>query len=307
MLQYVAFMAVGLFLLAEGSQYFVRAAVEIARRFRVSEIMIGVTLVSASTTLPELMASTTASYLGSSGVAVGNAVGSDITNIALILGLCMVVTEYRLTPEMTSHYGVPLFLVCIFFCVLLPGGISRIDGCILLAAFLVYLWVMSTRDIGKRPESSPATPEISAGKVVLFFVGGILAVFVGARLLVSSSLQIAGEFELLESAIGSTIVALGTSLPELAISLRAVTGRHEQISIGNILGANTFNLLWVTGASALVNPLTLDRNLLYFNVPLMLGVTIVLLVFMSTEDQLKRWEGAALLCIYALFVANNFL
>lgn len=304
MLEYILLMAVGFVLLAEGSRYFVEAAAEIAHRLGVSEMVIGLTLVSASTTLPELMASSTASYLGSSGIAVGNVVGSDITNIALILGLCMVVKEYTIEHEIVSQYGVPLLIVCLLFCILIPGGISRIDGMILLAVFLVYLWKTSRKDTTLK--STPQPSETPRWRVVAGFVGGITAIFIGARFLVSSCLTISAELHVLESAIGTTVVALGTSLPELAVSLRAVTGHHEKISLGNILGANTFNLVWVTGVSALVNPLTLDEKLLYFNTPLMVAVTVILLAFMWTEDRLKRWEGIVFLLIYGFFVVYNF-
>ena len=138
-------------------------------------------------------------------------------------------------------------------------------------------------------------------------MGGGAAIFIGARGLVGSALNIAENLGVYESAIGATVVALGTSLPEFAVSLRALKEDYEQISVGNILGANTFNILWVVGFSAVVHPLTLDTNLLYFNIPLMIGVTVLLLVFMRMGYQLKRWQGIVFLVLYAFFVAKNYL
>lgn len=308
MLEYILLMAVGVSLLWGGSTYFVEAAAEVARRRGVSELVIGLTLVSLTTTLPELLASTTASHLGSSGVAVGNAVGSDITNIALILGLCMTVREYTTEKVMVKRYGLFLLMVCLLYCGIVWGGISRVDGGILLAGFFVYIW-FTWFTARKEPVSSETAPSLLYGcpawKIALAFAGGIGAIFAGAQCLVHSSLSLSREVGILESAIGSTVVALGTSLPEFSVSLRAVMGRHGQISLGNIIGANTVNLLSVTGASALINPLTLDRNLLYFNTPLMVVVTVLLLAFMQTGYTLRRWEGVVFLFIYGFFVVQN--
>ncbi len=312
MLLDIILIGIGFLFLWKGSEHFVKAAAEIARRIGVSDLVIGLTLVSASTTLPEFTASVMASHLGSGGIAVGNAVGSDVTNIALILGTCMVIEGYSLEPLVLKRYGITLLLVCIFFVFLVPGGISRIEGCVLLFLFFLYLWSLSRERYTKRQiiEVSRGLKEIEpepAWKLALKFGGGAVAIFVGARVLVNAALGIAVTLNVFESAIGSTIVALGTSLPEFSVSLRALKENIEQISVGNILGANTFNILWVTGVSALVNPLQLDANLKYFNVPMMIGVTALLLVFMRMGYQLKRWQGILFLMIYAFFVAYNYL
>lgn len=298
----IILIGLGFVLLVKGSDYFVAGAAQIAKRAGVSELVIGLTLVSVSTTLPEFMASTTASYLGSSGIAVGNAVGSDITNIALILGVCLIIREYTGQRDVLNRYGPALLAVCVLFCAVLPHGISRVDGLVLVAVFPVYIWFTIRKDVADEVTEVPHTSVI---KLVLAFGGGIVAIFLGARFLVESSMNIAEVLQVHESAIGSTIVALGTSLPEFAVSVRAVTKNHRYMSVGNILGANTLNLVWVTGASALIHPLTLDRNLLYSNVPVMLVVTGLLLVFMRMGT-LKRWHGIVFVVMYAAFVGSNF-
>lgn len=304
MLHDILLIGIGFVLLVKGSDYFVIAAAGIARRVGVSELVIGLTLVSVSTTLPEFMASTTASFVGSSGIAVGNAVGSDITNIALILGTCMVIKGYTVERDVLRRNGLTLLGVCLLFCILVFNGVSRIEGAILLGILPVYMW---TTFKGNHLNPEDPFPQESVAKLALAFVAGLAAVFVGARFLVNSSMDLAEQLHILESAIGSTMVALGTSLPEFAVSVRAVTKGHGQISVGNILGANTLNILWVTGVSALIRPLTLDSNLMYFNTPVMIGVTVLLLIFMRMGYKLRRWQGIVFLVLYIFFVVKNFM
>ena len=312
MIQDIAIISVGFIFLWKGSEYFVTAAAEIAKRIGVSDLIIGLTLVSASTTLPEFMASVMASHLGSGGIAVGNAVGSNITNIALILGTCMIIEGYSVEPLVLKRYGLTLLVVCLFFVVLIFNNISRIEGSILLVLFFLYLLILS-REKHTRREITEVSIELEdiqrepVSKVLIKFVGGGVAIFIGARGLVGSALNIAMTLGVFESAIGATLVALGTSLPEFAVSLRALKEDYEQISVGNILGANTFNILWVVGFSALVNPLVLDTNLLYFNIPVMIGITSLLLIFMRMGYKLKRWQGIVFLVLYTFFVVKNFV
>jgi cation:H+ antiporter len=308
----ILIIVIGFLLLWKGSEYFVAAAAEIARRIGVSDLVIGLTLVSLSTTLPEFTASVMASHLGSGGICVGNAVGSNVTNIALILGTCMVIEGYRVEPVVLKRYGAVLLLVCSLFVVLCLNGVSRVEGGLLLTLFFVYLVALSKEKHTRREimEVSIELKEIPREpwwKIGVKFVGGGAAIVIGARYLVQSCLNIAFALQVQESAIGATIVALGTSLPEFAVSLRALRENFEEISVGNILGANTFNILWVIGASALVRPLTLDSNLLYFNIPMMMGITVLLLGFMSRGYQLRRWQGIVFLGLYAFFVINNYV
>lgn len=307
----IAFISIGFVLLWKGSEYFVTAAAETARRVGVSDLVIGLTLVSASTTLPEFMTSVMASHIGSGGIAVGNAVGSNITNIALILGTCMILEGYSVEPLVLKRYGITLLLVCTLFVFFVMGDIFPVEGVILLTLFFVYLWVLSKEKHSRREIMEVSTeladiPVESVWKVMLRLVGGGTGIFIGARLLVSGAIHIAFALDVYESAIGSTIVALGTSLPEFAVSLRALREDYEEISVGNILGANTFNILWVVGFSAIVNPLKIDANLLYFNIPLMMVITVLLLVFMRMGYKLRWWQGMVFLMLYGYFLIHNY-
>lgn len=303
---------IGFILLWKGSEYFVTAAAEIARRIGVSDLIIGLTLVSVSTTLPEFMASVMASHIGSGGIAVGNVVGSNITNIALILGTCMIIEGYSVERFVLRRYGVTLLLVCSLFVVFALNNVSQIEGGILIVIFFLYLIFLSRekhtrREVKETSIELQNLPKESVWKILARFAVGGAGVFIGARYLVSSALHIAITFNVYESAIGATIVALGTSLPEFAVSLRALKEDFEEISVGNILGANTFNILWVIGFAALVNPLVLDYNLLYFNIPVMMGATVLLLGFMRMGYKLKRWQGVLFVALYAFFVINNYM
>jgi cation:H+ antiporter len=311
MLLHFGIIIIGFIFLWKGSEYFVTAAAEVARRIGVSDLVIGLTLVSVSTTLPEFVASAMASHAGSGGIAVGNVVGSNITNITFILGTCMVLEGYKVEPLVLKRYGIALLMVCLVFVVLALGDITRIEGIMLLSIFVVYLVILSKEKHSRREMKEVSVemsgiPVESAWKVVARLALGGATVFIGARGLVSSAISIAATLNVLESAIGATIVALGTSLPEFAVSLRALKENYEQISVGNILGANTFNILWVIGFASLINPLELDTNLLYFNVPLMIGITVLLLIFIRTGYQLKRKEGVIFLLIYMLFLIINY-
>jgi cation:H+ antiporter len=303
---------IGFVLLWKGSDFFVRASAEIAKKIGVSDLVIGLTLVSASTSLPELMVSVIASFRGSGGIAVGNVVGSNITNIALILGICMILETYSVEPLVLRWHGTGLLFVSSLFIIFVLSDVSRIEGVILFSLFFVYLWVLSKEKHSKREimEVSSEVSTMRAGrgwKTVLEFVIGGIAIFIGARLLVVSAVHVAEALHVYESVIGATVVALGTSLPEFAVSLRALREDYEEIMVGNILGSNIFNILWVIGASAMVNPLVLDTNLLYFNIPLMMGVTVLLLAFMKMGYQLKRWQGILFVMLYAFFIIKNYV
>jgi cation:H+ antiporter len=306
------FIGIGFVLLWKGSDFFVKASAEIAKKVGVSDLVIGLTLVSASTSLPELMVSVIASFRGAGGIAVGNVVGSNITNIALILGICMILEAYSVEPLVLRWHGSGLFLVSSLFIIFVLGDVSRTEGVILFSLFFVYLWALSKEKHSKREimEISSEVAAMRAGrgwKTAIEFVIGGIAIFIGARLLVNSAVHIAEALHVCESAIGATIVAFGTSLPEFAVSLRALKEGYEQIMVGNILGSNIFNILLVIGASAMVSPLVLDTNLLYFNIPLMMGVTVLLLAFMKMRYQLERWQGMLFVMLYIFFIFYNYV
>ena len=310
LLIYGCLLIVGFAILIKGSDFFIDSSTSIARHFGVSELIIGLTLVSVGTSLPELGASVAASIRGSGGIAVGNVVGSNIINIALVLGLCTALRGYKTDKTILKRDGYIIGAVSLLFVFLVFQGteVSRLDGLILITIFFLYLRLLFKK--GTREERRSGGEAVGKaegmGREVLMLVGGLVGVLLGAKLLIDAATNIAAITGVSESVIGVTVIAFGTSLPELAVSVGAIMKGKESLSIGNIIGSNIFNILWVIGVASLVNSLAVDRMLFYFNIPLMLTVTILLLLFMRTGWKLERWEGAVFIALYIFFIVFNF-
>jgi len=340
---------IGLAILIKGSDFFITGAAFMAKRFGVSELIIGLTLVSMGTSLPELGASVYASASGAGGIAVGNVVGSNIANIALVLGVCLLITKIGVKKKMVKRDGLIMLVVSLLFTVFVFGGIAQWEGLILMAIFVTYLiFLYNQNKDEKRSEALSKVIEESiekdrrvSGEIAKLIIEkkdeieekkkkqrdlvpekkvkypgftkeivkltvGCLGVIVGAWLLVERAVDISSALGISQTVIGSTLVAFGTSVPELAVSVVAILKRFEQISIGNIIGSNIFNILWVIGAAALVGELAVDNTLLYINIPIMLMVTAILLIFMASGKKLMRWQGAIFVTIYVLFLIMNY-
>ncbi|MEE9151457.1 MAG: calcium/sodium antiporter [Thermoplasmata archaeon] len=301
----------GLAILIKGSDFFVGSAVFIARHFGVSELIIGLTLVSMGTSLPELGTSVYASHAGEGGIAVGNVVGSNIANIALVLGICLMFGAIKV--KKVKRDGLIMLGVSLVFIIFIFGGVARWEGLVLMALFVIYLVFLFRKNKiqagkGNKREKSECsgTRENGLAKRITLLVIGCFGIFLGAKLMVDSAVSIAFTFRIPGTVIGSTLIAFGTSVPELTVSLVAVLKKHEGISIGNIIGSNIFNILWVIGAASLVSDLAVDSTLLYINIPIMLFVAALLLVFMFTGRRLERWQGGVFIAIYAVFLLLNY-
>ncbi|UCF07496.1 MAG: calcium/sodium antiporter [Thermoplasmata archaeon] len=343
---------VGLGILIKGSDLFVSSAAYIAKHFGVSQLIIGLTLVSMGTSFPELGASMYASATGNGGIAIGNVVGSNIANIALVLGVCLMLRQIKVKKKMLTRDGMIMISVSLLFTlfIFMGGEVNRWEGLILMGIFIAYLMFLYkqnksekkarainrvieesiekdmrfTDDIAKviiedknsnknQVRSQPTKKEekpISLVSETLKLTIGCFGVVIGAMLLVDNAIFIAEKLGITQSVIGSTLVAFGTSVPELAVSIVAILKRYEQISIGNIIGSNIFNILLVIGASALVNPLVMESEdyviLMNTNIPIMLMVAAVLLLFMAVKQKLLRWEGAVFVTIYGVFLTLNY-
>ncbi len=300
-------LAAGLVILAKGSDLFIDSSTAIARHFRVTEFIIGLTLVSVGTSLPELGASVYASYHGSGGIAVGNIVGSNIANIALILGISVLFKSVKTSEVMVNRDGHVMLAVSLLFAGIVIGGVSRLEGLILITCFALYMRVLyvQRRSDDYVPDAESRTSAGISKEIIKLAAGGA-GVFLGAKLLVDSAMAIALAIGVSESIIGVTLVAFGTSVPELAVSISAIRKNCEDLFIGNIIGSNIFNILWVGGIASLVGPLAVDDVLLRFSVPVMIFVAALLLVFMRTKWKLERWEGAVFVALYAGFIRFNF-
>jgi cation:H+ antiporter len=307
-LAHVGLFVLGLLVLAAGAESFIRGAVRVARKFGVSPFVIGLTLVGFGTSAPELVVNLSAAFNGKPDIAVGNVVGSNIANVGLILGLAAVVRT--LTAHMRLlKVETPLVLAAsvAVWVMALDGDLGRFDAAILLAGF-AGIMAFIARTARKEPpavkqEIGKAVPKPERMAVsVLFLLVGLGGLVGGAELMVRSAVAVATSWGVSEAVIGLTVVAVGTSLPELASSVAAAYRGQSDIAVGNVVGSNLFNLLLILGATAAITPLPVDPVLLRFDLPAMVGFAVLLLLVLVNGLKVYRWEGAVLLLAYAGFI-----
>lgn len=318
----ILLLALGFVLLIKGGDWFVDGASGIARRFHLPEILIGATVVSIGTTLPEVMVSAGAALQGSGSIAYGNAIGSIICNTALIAALTVSIKPGKADRKSmlipVSFFFVSAFVYC--FIAYAFGRFSRLSGIILLTIFAVYMItnVMSMKKSSVQETSASDGEEQSEGgsflkDIILLVLGAVLIAF-GADFLVDNAIIIAKECGVSEKVIGLTIVALGTSLPELVTAVTSLIKGHGSLSLGNIIGANLFNLVLVSGAAIAINPFDLPvsgliagiNSSLVLDIPVMLSVMGLLTIPTLIKQKLSRWQGIVLLGIYAAFCVLQF-
>ncbi len=311
---------VGLVALIKGGDWFVDGACGIAKRFRVPELLIGATVVSIGTTLPEVMVSATSAVTGHSEMAYGNAIGSIICNTALIAAITIAVKPGNTDRKSLVIPIIFFFSAAIFYAMVAYffNEFSRITGIILLLAFISYI-ILSVFQAKKssaiEPKSIETENDNSKGlikEIVLLIVGAAL-IAVGARLLVDNGTKIAQIFGVPETVIAITFVALGTSLPELVTAITSLIKGHGALSLGNLIGANLFNLVLVSGISITLSPFTVpvqefmgfNRSLI-IDIPVMFAVMGILTIPALIRGKLSRWQGILLLAIYAGFCVIQF-
>lgn len=303
---------VGLVLLAVGGDILVRGAVGIAGRLGVSPLLAGLTIVGFGTSTPELVTSLFAAIEGAPGIAVGTIVGSNIANILLILGVSALILPLAVNPAAFRRDGLAL-VVATFACLaaVLFGFLSRPVGFALLALLIAYI-VWAYRSERRHPDAEAAMHERVAADVTSpglgliaalgMAVAGIIGTIIGARLLVDGAIEIARDFGVTETVIGLTVVAVGTSLPELVACVIAALRRHPDVALGNIIGSNIYNVLGILGVTAIVHPIQVPPEIASFDVWVLLGTTALLALFLRTGWTLKRWEGGVFLVLYAGYV-----
>ncbi|RXT07273.1 calcium/sodium antiporter [Ammoniphilus sp. CFH 90114] len=304
----------GFALLIKGADYFVEGASKIAQGLQVSPLLIGLTIVAFGTSSPEATVSIVAAFENNAGVAIGNVVGSNIFNITFVVGLTALLNPLSVEDE-TIRKEIPFTLLAsavllvLINDVLLQGMsenlITRSDGLIFLLFFAIFLYYIfevarHNREKGKRASALPM--EISWGKNIVFTLGGLAAIIFGGDLVVSSATELAISFGMSETLVGLTIVAVGTSLPELITSITAAIKKQSEIALGNIVGSNIFNILFVLGAASVISPLAVDSKI-YVDVILMIVLTSVLLIFSRTYYKVGKYEGMILAVAYVIYMA----
>ena len=317
----VLLFAVGLVFLIKGGDWLVDGATGIARRFGLPELLIGATVVSIGTTLPEVMVSTTSALSGHGEIAYGNAIGSVICNTALIAAITVAVRPGRVDPKSLRLPVAFFFTAAAIYAGIAytTGYFSQISGFILLAMFVVYMvaivWQMKSGDRSKaQAVSEPQAEEGSMLKDVVLLIVGAVLIAVGANLLVENGTLIAQALGVPESVIALTFVALGTSLPELVTAITSLIKGHGALSLGNVIGANLFNLVLVSGVSVALAPFSIPQNstIAGYNASLVLDIPVMLLVmgFLTIpalmRGRLSRIQGIILLLIYAAFCFIQF-
>lgn len=303
----------GLVLLVAGGDGFVRGSVAIAKRLGLSPLLIGLTLVGFGTSTPELLTSVQAALAGSPGIAMGNVVGSNVANILLILGLAAIVQPLRTSPE-TFHRDGTMLLLATLACLglVLWGEITRGPGLLLLLSlvgYVVYAYWQETRHHDASAAMHAAEADAARGPhrlwlALVLTAGGLGATLFGAGLLVEGAISTAKALAISETVIGLTVVAVGTSLPELVVSLMAAIRREADVAFGNIVGSNIYNVLGILGVTALVQPLAVPAEIAAFDIWVMLAATLTLLVFAISGWRVNRVEGAILLALYAIYVGT---
>ena len=322
MVKAVILFVVGLVLLIKGGDWFVDGAVGIAHRYHIPEILIGATVVSIGTTIPEVMVSSIAAAVGQSQTAYGNAIGSIICNTALIAAIT--ISAKAVAEVDTKALRIPVlffFVAAAFYSAVAytTGTFSRLIGILLLAMFLIYMTITVRQTFASKTGSDDSSSEAQAKesplwKDLLFLVLGAACIAVGAKFLVDNGKIIAAGLGVPESVIALTFVALGTSLPELVTAITSLAKGHSSLSLGNIVGANLFNLVFVSGMAITINPFSIPADKviaghnasLVVDVPLMLFVMLFMTVPALCTKKLRRYQGIVLLAVYAAYVAFQF-
>lgn len=300
----------GFALLVAGGEALVRGAVSVASRYGVSPLLIGLTLVGFGTSAPELVTSLQAAWDGFPGIAVGNVVGSNIANILFILGVAAVIMPMAIDPIAFRRDGTALAIATVLAIgVVLDGSLDRWMGSVLLVALLTYVWIAYKTDrvvvaVGE-PDVAIEVPLIHGSIWSAFGLvfGGIAVTILGARFTVDAAVTLALLWGMSETVVGLTVVALGTSLPELVTSVMAALRRESGIAFGNVIGSNIYNILGILGVTALVQPIPIPSQIAQLDVWVMSAATLALIVAVTAWRRIGRRTGIAFLGAYAGYTA----
>ena len=310
------YLIIGLVLLSGGADYLIKGAVAVAARFNISPLVVGLTIVALGTSLPELVVCVRAALEGASGIAVGNVVGSNIANILLILGAGAIMCP--ITANRTHFIrdsAIMIGATALFIGVAFTGSFGSISGMIMFALLIAFLFFSYTQ--GKKHgmddlsmlDLDEAVPESLVPPLVAAFwvIGGLVAVAFGADLLVNGATTIARSIGVSEEVIGLTMVAVGTSLPELATVAAAAAKRQTDLIVGNVMGSNIFNILGVMGVTAMVTDVPVSDQILSFDVWIMIAAAVLLVPFMLSGNALSKREGLVCVLLYVVYIGVQYI
>lgn len=298
--KFVLFIA-GILLLYYGADYLVKGAANIARILGIKPIVVGLTVVAFGTSMPEFLVGLQAAIRGENDIAVGNIVGSNIANIALILGISAVISPLVINFKSIKKELIFLLISSLVFCGVIYNGTNLIIGIIFILIMVVFIvYLILHPGVAPIKEELPESDNSIPKNIIFVIVGGVGLVF-GSRFLIDSAVFFARIFEVPEIVIGMTIVAIGTSLPELAASVVASVKKQSDISIGNIIGSNVFNMFFVIGGVSLIKDINVNKLIYSFEIPIMLLLIALLFPMIAKDNGLKRTSGVIFLIIYASF------
>ncbi|MBD3247955.1 calcium/sodium antiporter [Candidatus Falkowbacteria bacterium] len=309
---------IGFFLLIKGADILVEGSSSIAKKLKISDLVIGLTIVAFGTSAPELIISVIAAIKGSTGISLGNVIGSNISNTLLILGVAAIVTPLTLKKN-TVNKEIPFSLLAVVAVAIMindyamdgytSNALTRSDGLVLMLFFAIFMYY--TFGISKQKtnvlENISQKDDIkvySAWQTLLMVVLGLAGLYFGGQWIVNGAKEIAFMFGLSEALVGLTIVAIGTSLPELAASVVAARKGRADMAIGNVVGSNIFNFIWVLGLSSAISPINFDTAL-NFDILTLVGITVILLmlIYVGKKNILDKYEGIALLSLYVMYIS----
>ncbi|SDX07650.1 calcium/sodium antiporter [Roseicitreum antarcticum] len=297
------FLLAGLIGLFFGGDALVRGSTGIARRMAIPPLLIGLTVVGFGTSTPELLVSVEAAWRGVPDIALGNVLGSNIANILLIVGLSALVWPIRVMgATLRRDTAVMLVAALVLVPVFAMGEVGRVAGAVLvagLAAYLIWAYRFPGEAVAEDPDAAPPARILTS---VLWVIGGLVALMLGARFLVDGAVSIARGYGVSEAFIGLTIVAVGTSLPELATSLIAAIKKQSEIAIGNIIGSNIFNVLGILGLTAMITPIPVAGRFLTFDLPVVIGASVVMAALFLSRPVIGRGLGLVMLVAYGTYV-----
>ena len=293
---------IGFVLLVKGADFFVDGASSIAGKLKVPSLIIGLTVVSMGTSLPEAAVSVSASLSGDNGISLGNVIGSNIFNFLMVVGISSIILPIVtdndiLKRDMPINIGITAVL-CVM---LLDGNLSRIDAIIILLIFASYMFLLIRSALKNRIEA-PEQKIMSWTKSIIFAVLGAAAIVGGGQLVVNNAKTIASDLGMGDTLIGLTVVALGTSLPELVTSIVAAKKGDSGIAMGNVIGSNIFNILFILGMAGVIKPMTASPEF-FIDTGILIAISFMMLAFAFTKKKIGRLEGAACVLIYCAYTA----
>jgi len=300
---------IGFILISKGADFFINSTVEIGRRTNISELILGATIVSFATTLPELTVSLFASIDNHTTMSLGNAVGSIICNTGLILGMVVLISPFNTDRKTFASKSIILLVSIIALIILgLDGAITKIDGCVLLIILGIYMYtnyksVLNNTNKNYLYYCLTQQNEMSTIKIVVYFFMGLAMMIVGSRLLVDNGVEIASFIGIPQGIISLTVIALGTSLPELVSSITAVRKKHHEICVGNVLGANILNIISVISISSIPNEIPILSQNIRVDYPFMIILVLILIIPTIIKNKLYRIQGFLMLSTYIAYLA----